>query len=160
MMHDETPAPVPTRLRAAIIMFLFSAWLLLSLQGCGGSQTNPAAPTPATALAPSAAFRTAPSAPEDSARPAIANVAPSTPAADAAAQLLYVFGTALGEGVSVTIIAPGGTTTMLGGTALRYVSATGIIAMPVLDEVGRYRIVVTSPRGQSSEAFPFDVKAP
>jgi len=158
MTPYERPAWGSTKPSAGIILFILSVWILLALQGCGGSQANPVAPTTAAALAPSAVSRAAPPAPEQSARPAIANIAPSTPLAGAAAQVLYVFGTALGDGASVTFIAPSGATTTISGTALRYVSATGIIMTPVLDEVGQYAVVVTNQAGRPSDAFAFDVK--
>ncbi|HEY3382541.1 MAG TPA: hypothetical protein VGK32_12275 [Vicinamibacterales bacterium] len=93
-------------------------------------------------------------------RPAVTGLSPSSPTMSTAPQPIYVAGTNLQSGLSVTVTLPNGTTTTVGPSAITFGSSTVFQTMVTLAQSGSYSLRVVNPGGQTSEPWTFTVKAP
>ncbi len=92
--------------------------------------------------------------------PTIAGLSPRSPTLGTASQTVFVGGTNFAAGLSVVLIAPDGTTTTIGGSAVTGLTSTGFQFTTVIGTAGSWSLRVSNPTGPSSDPFAFTVKAP
>jgi hypothetical protein len=89
--------------------------------------------------------------------PAITSISPANPRPSATRQIVSVSGRSFQEGLTVTLLRPGGATSVLSDSEIQNVTAVSFQMIAILSDAGAYSLRVNNPDGQRSNTFNFTV---
>jgi hypothetical protein len=90
--------------------------------------------------------------------PSISSISPASPTASAASQTVSVSGSNFQQGLSVTVVGPGGSISTLSESQIRSVTSGSFQMIVTLRDPGAYTLRVINPNGQQSNTFSFTAK--